>query len=252
MNQDLELAMALANIADEISMRWFGSADLSVETKSDGSPVTAIDHDIETQIRAAIADEFPADGVIGEEFDDSNPDATRQWILDPIDGTKAYMRGHESWATLIALEVEGEVTVAVASAPSMRERYHAVRGGGAFLQAKPIHVSQVREVSEALLSHTGIRGFTKIGQEKAVEDLARRCWDTRGAGNSFTHLSVAKGTADIGWTSRAALWDYAALSLIVTEAGGKFHDGSGRGSAGPGVSSNPWLYAAALSAAGIA
>jgi histidinol-phosphatase len=109
----------------------------------------------------------------------------------------------------------------------MRLRFHATLGGGAFLNGRRIHVSKISEISEALITHTAIRGFVITMQAERLVALAGRCWDARGVGNSMSHLAVARGTADIGWTSRAHLWDYAALKLVVTEAGGQFTDRSG-------------------------
>jgi histidinol-phosphatase len=251
MSADLELALRLADAADARAMQVFGTRNFSVHNKPDGSPVTDIDREIETSLRKLIAERFPDDGVIGEEFDAVNPDSARVWILDPIDGTKAFMRGNENWATLIALRVDGEVVVGVAAAPAMDQRYVALAGQGATMNGTPISTSQVADISDAMLSHTSMTGFTRINEEKKLEVLALQCWDSRGAGNSFTHLSVARGSADIGWTSRAHVWDYAALSLIVREAGGEFYDGAGPGTSGPGISANSHLFGAALSAAGI-
>jgi len=251
MTADLELALTLADAADERAMQVFGTRNFSVESKSDGSPVTNVDREIEAQLRKLIAEHFPDDGVIGEEFDAVNPEAKRVWVLDPIDGTKAFMRGNENWATLIALRVDGKIVIGVAAAPAMEQRYSAVAGQGATMNGKPISTSHVADISAAMLSHTSMTGFTRIDEQEKLEALALQCWDSRGAGNSFTHLSVARGSADIGWTSRAHVWDYAALSLIVTEAGCKFYDGSRPGNSGPGISANAHLFPAALSAAGI-
>jgi histidinol-phosphatase len=251
MNSELELAGKLADTADARAMEVFGTQNFSVHKKSDGSPVTDIDREIEATLRKLIAERFPDDGIIGEEYDATNPESDRQWILDPIDGTKAFMRGNENWATLIALRERGKIVVGVASAPAMDQRYIAVAGQGATVNGSAISTSAVADISDAMLSHTSMTGFTRINDHEKLEALAHRCWDSRGAGNSFTHLSVARGTADIGWTSRAHVWDYAALSLIVTEAGGKFYDGAGPGVSGPGISANAHLFASALSAAGV-
>jgi histidinol-phosphatase len=251
MSSELELALRLADAADERAMQVFGTRNFTVQNKPDGSPVTDTDREIESTLRKLIGDRLPDDGIIGEEFDETNPGAPRQWILDPIDGTKAFMRGNENWATLIALREGGRIVLGVASAPAMGQRYIAVAGQGATMNGSSIATSKVTDISDAMLSHTGVTGFTRINEHKKLEALALRCWDSRGAGNSFTHLSVARGSADIGWTSRAHVWDYAALSLIVKEAGGEFYDGSGPGVPGPGISANANLFTTALSAAGI-
>ena len=236
-------------MADAMAMEVWGKGDMVIDRKPDGSPVTITDRQIEQVLRQRIEAAFPDDGIVGEEFGVTNGNARRLWLLDPIDGTKSFMRGNENWATLIALLVDGVTEIAVASGPAMSQRYRAQRGRGATCNGEPIHVSTVANVGEAMLSHTSVAGFTRIGQEDRLESLARQCWDTRGSGNSFSHLSVARGTADIGWTSMAHEWDYAAPALIVEEAGGKFYNGAGRGTSGPGISSNGLLHEIALEAA---
>jgi histidinol-phosphatase len=134
----------------------------------------------------------------------------------------------------------------------MRLRFHATAGGGSFLNGRRIHVSKISEISEALITHTAIRGFVITKQAERLVALAGRCWDARGIGNSMSHLAVARGTADIGWTSRANLWDFAALALIVMEAGGRFTDRSGDDPklGGTGISTNGLLHNLVLEAAG--
>jgi histidinol-phosphatase len=250
---DLSLALELADVADGISMERFRAHDLKIDAKPDLSPVTEADRAIETYVRERLGTERPDHAIIGEEFGvlgDRN--AVWRWVIDPIDGTRSFVRGNETWATLIALQRDKETVVAVASAPAMRLRFHATRGGGSFLNGHRIHVSKISDVSEALITHTAIRGFVLTKQAERFVALAGRCWDARGIGNSMSHLGVARGTADIGWTSRAHLWDFAALSLIVTEAGGRFTDRSGDDPklGGTGISSNGLLHDLVLEAAG--
>ncbi len=250
---DLTLALELADVADAISMERFRAHDLKIDAKPDLSPVTEADRAIEQHARERIGAERPDHSILGEEFGvvgDRN--ATWRWVIDPIDGTRSFVRGNETWATLIALQRDGESVVAVASAPAMRLRFSATRGGGSFLNGRQIHVSKISEISEALITHTAIRGFVITKQSDRLVALAGRCWDARGIGNSMSHLAVARGTADIGWTSRANVWDFAALSLIVTEAGGRFTDRSGDDAnlGGTGISTNGLLHDLVLEAAG--
>jgi histidinol-phosphatase len=252
---DLALALELADVADGISMERFRAHDLKIDSKPDLSPVTEADRAIETYARERIGAERPSHAIIGEEFGVvGDRDATWRWVIDPIDGTRSFVRGNETWATLIALQRDGESVVGVASAPAMRLRFHATLGGGAFLNGRRIHVSKIADISEALITHTAIRGFVITKQAEQFVALAGRCWDARGVGNSMSHLAVARGTADIGWTSRANLWDYAALKLVVTEAGGRFTDRSGDDPVlgGTGISSNGLLHDLVLDAAGYA
>ncbi len=253
MTDDLALALEIADVADGISMERFRAHDLKIDAKPDLSPVTEADRAIETYARDRLATERPSHAILGEEFGlVGDRGATWRWVIDPIDGTRSFVRGNETWATLIAVQRDGESVVGVASAPAMRLRFHATLGGGAFLNGRRIHVSRIAEISEALITHTAIRGFVITKQSERLVALAGRCWDARGIGNSMSHLAVARGTADIGWTSRANVWDFAALKLIVTEAGGRFTDRSGDDPklGGTGISTNGLLHELVLKAAG--
>ena len=255
MHEDLALALEFADIADAISMEYFRSHRLDVRTKPDLTPVTAADSAIELAIREQLGRVHPDHGVLGEEFgDDSRNGSPWRWVIDPIDGTKNYSRGNETWATLIALQHERRTVVAVASLPALQQRYFATRGGGSFFNDSRIRVSRIHEIGEALITHTGLPGFVRTHLDERLAALAGRCWDARSVGNSLTHLFVARGSADIGWTSRANVWDFAALSLIVEEAGGRFTDRSDDHPrlGGTGVSSNGLLHDRALAAAGLA
>jgi len=249
---DVAFAHRLADLADSMSMPRFGAGDLTVERKADHSEVTEVDRAIEQAIRELVAAEREQESVVGEEFGGDRATAGARWIVDPIDGTRAYIRGDESWGTLIALQRGGVSVAAVASVPAMDRRYAAARGHGATMNGGRIHVSDVDSVDRALFAHTSISGFVRCGNDDAMRALAGRCWDARGMGNTLSHLAVARGSADIAWTSRACLWDYAALALIVAEAGGCFTDRSSDSpSGGPGVSSNGRLHQTVLDAAGI-
>ncbi len=245
--------MELADGADVISMDRWRAHDLRVDSKPDFSPVTEADQAIERQIRERVQRDRPGHSVIGEEYGLHDAGGEWRWVVDPIDGTRSFVRGNETWASLIALQHGGITLVAVASAPALRLRFHAVRGEGAFMNNHRIHVSEISSVEEALLTHTSLNGFVRVGLGPPLLALAGRCWDARGLGNSMSHLSVARGTADLGWTARANLWDFAALALIVEEAGGCFTDRSGDDPnlGGTGISSNGLLHDVVLEAAGL-
>ena len=252
LEEELALAVEMADIADSISMSRFRAADLAVTTKPDFTPVTEADRAIERAIRALVAERRPGHSVLGEEFGGEQA-ATGgwRWVIDPIDGTKSFVRGSETWGTLIALQHDGRTVVSVVSTPAYGHRYTAVRGAGAFADGRPLHVSAVGALSEAMLAHTSVSGFARAGLAAELVDIAARCWDARGMGNTLSHLAVARGIADVGWTSRANVWDYAALSLIVEEAGGRFLDRSLDGPlGGTGLSSNGVLHATALELTG--
>lgn len=250
----IAFAMELADRADAISMERFRARDLEVVAKADFTPVTEADRLIEQTLRDEITKSFPDHAVTGEEFGrDGSEGATWRWVIDPIDGTRSYVRGNETWATLIALQRDGETVLAVASAPAMRLRYQATRGAGASVNGRSIRVSRVATLDQAMITHTSVPGFVRVGLADRLVALAGQCWDARGLGNSLSHLGVARGTADIGWTSRANVWDFAALALIVEEAGGRFTDRSRDDPVlgGTGISTNGLLHDLALAAAGL-
>jgi histidinol-phosphatase len=244
LEEELAFANELADIADEVSMGRFRALDLVVTAKPDLTPVTEADHAIERAIRELVAARRPGHAVIGEEFGgDVAATAGWRWVVDPIDGTRSFVRGNETWGTLIALQHDGRSVVGVASTPAYGHRYMAVRGGGATVDGRPLRVSRVNSIEQSMIAHTSVSGFARIGMAPELVELAARCWDARGMGNTLSHLNVARGTADIGWTSRANIWDYAALSLIVEEAGGRFLDRSGDGPlGGTGLSTNGLLH----------
>jgi histidinol-phosphatase len=253
MNDDLRFAHDLADMADAIAMSLWRSRDLQVERKLDLTEVTQADRQIEERIREHVRLHRPGDRVVGEEFGGDIADtAGARWVVDPIDGTRSFIRGYETWASLIALQHDGVTVCAVASVPALGQRYAAARGAGATAGGRPLHVSAVDRVEAAMLAHTSVAGFVRVGMDGRLLALAGRCWDSRGMGNSLSHLSVARGTADVGWSARANLWDFAALALIVEEAGGRFTDRSADSPVGgAGISSNGLLHELALEAAGV-
>ena len=253
MNPDLRFAHELAELADAVSMSRFRTLELRVERKPDLTEVTEADRQIEEQVRAHVHRHRPSERVVGEEFggDVADTSGTR-WIVDPIDGTRSFIRGYETWASLIALQQDGVTVCAVASVPALGQRFAAARGEGATVNGVPIQVSAIERVETAMLAHTSVSGFVRVGIDDRLRALAGRCWDSRSMGNSLSHLSVARGSADIGWSARANLWDFAALALIVEEAGGRFTDRSADSPVGgAGVSSNGLLHDVALEAAGV-
>lgn len=251
MSDDLDLALSLADLADARTLAGFRDPALLVETKADRTPVTEIDRGVERTIREVLAAERPGDRVVGEEFGgEREAAASRRWIVDPVDGTKNFVRGIPIFATLIAVEEDGELTVGVASAPALGRRWWAERGTGAFADGRPIHVSAVDRVEDAHLCYTSVAGWEEHGLGERFLSLARRCGRTRGFGDFYQHVLVAEGSADMAAEPEVALWDLAALLVIVEEAGGRFTDLSGRRTAGGGsaVTSNGRLHDEVLAA----
>jgi histidinol-phosphatase len=243
MHPDLSLAFALADLADSITVERFQADDLVVETKPDLTPVTEADRAVEQALRKRIGEERPGHGIVGEEFGAGQP-GTARWILDPIDGTKNYLRGIPVWATLIALERQGRVELGVVSAPALHRRWWAARGEGAYVNGRRIRVSQVAELSDAVLSYASLTSWEQHGMGEEFLTLARACWRTRGFGDFWSHMLVAEGAADLAVEPEVEVWDLAAPQVIVEEAGGRFTnlDGVPTPAGGSVVSSNGLLH----------
>jgi histidinol-phosphatase len=214
MTADLEFAHLLADAADAITTARFRALDLHVETKPDLTPVSEADRTAEEAIRALVASSGRGEGVLGEELGDDGGDV--RWIVDPIDGTRNYVRGVPVWATLLALEREGEVVLGLVSAPELHRRWWALRGEGAFANGEPCRVSAVSRLEDASVSTTSARGMP--AGWRAIVD---RSWSNRGLGDFWQHCLVAEGALEVACDSRLKLWDYAAVQLLVEEAGGR-------------------------------
>jgi histidinol-phosphatase len=257
---DLELALQLADLADSLTLTRYRASDLVIETKPDLTPVTEADRDAEQLMRDRLQTARPEDGVMGEEYGAgaSGAGTARRWILDPIDGTKNYVRGVPVWATLIALEEAGEVTVGVVSAPALERRWWASRGAGAFMReadgagARRLIVSGVRDLADAQLSFAGLEDWIAINRLDSVVELVRRCWRTRSFGDFWAYMLVAEGAMEIGLDPVVSVWDLAAPQVIVEEAGGRFSDLSGERSAagGDAVATNGHVHEATLAVIG--
>ena len=257
---DLALALELADVADAMTLDRYRASDLVVETKPDLTPVTEADKAVEQTLRDRLADARPDDAIVGEEYGSTEtPESGRRWIVDPIDGTKNYVRGIPVWGTLLALQEGDEVTVGVVSAPALQRRWWAARGAGAFArdalsaQARRLGVSGVRALEDAQLCMSGFDGWDEApdGVERLLS-LARRCWRTRGFGDFWGYMLVAEGVAEISCEAVVSLWDLAALRVIVEEAGGKFTDlgGVATVSGGDALATNGWLHEEALALVG--
>jgi histidinol-phosphatase len=235
-SDDLALAHLLADTADSISMARFRAADLRVESKPDLTPVSDADTAVEQALRATLARARPRDSVIGEEFGRSEAAAgpgSRHWVIDPIDGTKNFVRGVPIWGTLIAL-LEGDTPVAgLVSAPALGRRWWGANGLGAYAgkhqhAATRIGVSGVRRLADASFCYSSLSGWADIGRTQAVVDLSLAAWRSRGYGDFYGYMLLAEGALDVMVEAELSLWDVAALIPIINEAGGKITDLSGR------------------------
>jgi histidinol-phosphatase len=242
----------LADRADTLATRWFRAAGLRVEVKADRSPVTEADQAIETMARALVQERHPDLGVLGEEQGSVGPGGSR-FIIDPIDGTRNFVRGIPVFATLLAIEVAGEVIAGVVSAPALGARWHATRGAGAFRAGRRLHVSSAAAPGDALLFHGNLGpqeggGGPPPGFMRLVSRVGR----TRGFGDFYQHMLVAEGAGEIAIDPVMHPWDIAALQVIVEEAGGRATSLSGERSihARSLVTSNGPLHDAVLDALG--
>jgi histidinol-phosphatase len=231
-DDDLRFAHVLADDADAQTMQRFRARDLRVDTKSDTSPVTDADRTAEEAIRRMLSRARPRDAVIGEELG-SEGWGSRRWVIDPIDGTKSYLRGVPVWATLIALMVEDDVVAGVVSAPALGRRWWAARGTGAWTgkslaAATRCQVSNVDSLSQASLSYSSLTDWEESGRLEAFLRLMRTCWRTRAYGDFWSYMLLADGAVDIATEPSLALHDMAAPAVIVEEAGGRFTDLNGK------------------------
>jgi histidinol-phosphatase len=249
---DLALALRLADAADSITLARYQAIDLVVTTKPDNSPVTDADKASEAAIRALLKSHRPDDGIVGEEFGNDSGGAQRYWVIDPIDGTKNFLRGVPTWATLIGLiekRSDGSevVVVGVVSAPALFRRWYASEGNGAFVsvnKAAPekISVSQVSEIKDASISYSDFIGWNE--RLAPFQELLMQAWRTRGIGDFWSHMLVAEGAVDVAAEPSLAIWDMAALDIIVREAGGRFTNVAGIDGSlgGSGLSTNAAIH----------
>ncbi|MGQ0623279.1 MAG: inositol monophosphatase family protein [Sporichthyaceae bacterium] len=252
-SDDLALALRLADAADEITVARFGALDLAVESKPDLTPVTDADREVERRLRELLAIERAGDAVHGEEFADTGAGA-RRWVIDPIDGTKNFVRGVPVWASLIALMDGVDVIVSVITAPALGRRWWAGAGRGAWTSAfgapaTRCQVSGVTDLADASLSYASLSGWEDRGLLPSFLDLTRTVWRTRAYGDFWSYVLLAEGAVDIAAEPEVSLHDLAAPALIVTEAGGTFTDIAGRPGPGGGsaLAGNLVLHTAALS-----
>ena len=250
MSDWLPFLTELADRADALAARWFRAAGLRVEDKPDRSPVTEADQAIEAMARSLVRERHPELGVLGEEQGAVGAGRSRL-IVDPIDGTRNFVRGIPVFATLLAIEVAGEVVAGVVSAPALGARWHAERGAGAFRDRTRLHVSSAGSLGDALLFH-GNLGAQEGGPPPGggFMRLVSHVGRTRGFGDFYQHMLVAEGAGEIAIDPVMHPWDIAALQVIVEEAGGRATSLTGERSiyATSLVTSNGALHDVALGA----
>lgn len=247
-NHRLKFALAVAEEAGELIMSYYQRSDLVVDSKRDASPVTEADRGAEQLIRRRLAESFPDDAVLGEEFGEQPGTSGYRWILDPVDGTKAFIHGVPLFGTLIGVEFQQQCVLGVCRIPALQEVVYAAVGQGAWWQIgkeapRRAHVSAVNQLRDATFCTTDLNGWQAVNQESAY----RRCLDAvnlaRGWGDCYGYALVATGRADIMVDPRLNPWDAAAVVPILQEAGGHFVDWTGKCSiyGGNGIGVNPAL-----------
>jgi histidinol-phosphatase len=258
-HDDLALALALADRADTLTRERFLALDLRVETKPDLSPVTDADKAVESIVREGLGRERPGDSIKGEEFGGEITFTGRQWVIDPIDATKNFVRGVPVWATLIALLEDGVPTVGVVSAPALQRRWWAARGQGAFASvsgAEPrrLSVSAIGDLGSASLSFSSLSGWAERGLLDRFVELTDAVWRVRGYGDYLSYCLLAEGAVDIALEPEVSVWDLAPLDILVREAGGQFTalDGADGPHGGSALATNGLLHQEVLSRLGTA
>jgi histidinol-phosphatase len=221
-----ETAVDAARLAGRLAQRYF-EADLTVEWKLDQSPVTVADREAETLLRNTLLGSFPDDGFLGEEHGEKPGASGFRWIIDPIDGTRNFVRGIPIWATLVALEYRGEPIVGVVFAPALGNLYRALRGDGAYRDDRPIHVSDVSDLGQAIVFYSSLSWFIKAGRQEAFLQLALRTQRQRGFGDFYGFVLVAQGSGELMIEHGVHVWDVAGMRVLVEEAGGRYSDWDG-------------------------
>ena len=267
-SDDLALAHQLADLADAVTRPRFGAADLDVESKPDLTPVSDADLACERELRALLSEERPDDEVVGEEFGGDATFEGRQWVIDPIDGTKNFVRGVPVWATLIALLVDGVPVVGVVSAPALGRRWWAAKDDGAWTSVavgspatsearaespgapapKRITVSRVGDVADCSVAISSLTGWRDRGLRDQLISLTDDAWRLRGYGDFVSYCLVAEGAVDVAAEPEVSLWDLAPLAVLVSEAGGRFTSLAGEDGphGGDAVATNGLLHDAVL------
>ena len=238
-----EFAVELAREAGEITLKYFRKTP-ETTTKTDGSYVTVADREAEAYMRKQIAARFPDDGILGEEEGESHGRSGRRWIIDPIDGTFAFVHGVPFYGVLIGVEIDGEMSVGVINIPALDELVSAAKGTGCFLNGEPARVSQTQRLEDALLLSTDFSSCERYGFRKAAESLQARAKTSRTWGDCYGYVLVATGRADVMLDPVMNLWDCAALLPIMEEAAGTFTDWNGvrTASGGNSIATNGLLF----------
>jgi histidinol-phosphatase len=222
-----ETAIDLARRAGRVALKYFDTGGLDVELKGDRSPVTVADRETEQALRAGLEAAFPGDGFLGEEYGDAPGTTGYRWVIDPIDGTRSFVRGIPTWATLLGLEHQGELIAGVVEAAPFGHTYHALRGCGAYRNERRIRVSDIDDLKDSLVFYSSVSWFLKAKKEQEFLELVRRSERQRGYGDWYGFLLVAQGSGEVMVEHGVHAWDVAGIVPIVLEAGGRFTNWAG-------------------------
>ena len=225
-SKELEIGRTIARRAGEAALRYWGKG-IAVESKADESPVTVADREGERLIARLVEEHFPADGLLGEEGAYKDSSNGRRWIIDPVDGTRDFVRGNPAWAVLIGFEAAGEVEAGFAYLPAMDQMFFAARGAGAFLNNSAIHVSGIADPRQAVLCLNGFNTMRKFEFAPRLLGWMEQFWAVRSMGGCLDAMMVARGQADLWIEPTAKPWDLAPLKIIGEEAGGRFFNFDG-------------------------
>ena len=240
----LDEAVALAHLAGDLTLRYFRTTDLQVDRKVDGTPVTAADRGAERLLRDEIAKHHPTDGILGEEEEEQPGTSGRRWIIDPIDGTKAFTHGVPLYTNLVALEDEDGIAIGVINVPALGETVYAARGLGCFCNGAPARVNDMAGLEGSYLTTSGFGSWTDdvlLAADRA--GLHIRTW-----GDGYGYVLVATGRVEAMFDPVAALYDLAPVPVIISEAGGRFTDltGAAGPAGGNGLATNGHIHDALL------
>jgi histidinol-phosphatase len=222
-----DAAIAAAQQAAQHAFRYFDN-DVAVEWKKDRSPVTIADREAEQLLRTTLLGAFPDDGFLGEEFGDKQGTSGFRWIVDPIDGTRSFVRNIPLWATLVGLEHQGDAIAGVVVAPALGHTWRALRGDSAYRGQRRLHVSDVDDLKNATLFYTNLSWFARAGKSQQFQALSALTQNQRGYGDFWGHVLVAQGSGDVMAEHGVHIWDVAAVKPIIEEAGGRYSDWDGR------------------------
>ena len=251
-DREITSGKVMARKAGEIALQYWNRG-VTAERKADASPVTVADKEAEKAISRAIEEEFPEDGLLGEEGSAKTSRSGRRWIIDPIDGTRDFVRGNRAWSVLIGLEADGEVVAGVSYFPALDEMFIAARGSGAHCNDAPIHASPISDASQAVLSVNGFNRIRNSGLPAGLVDWMEQFWAVRSMGGCLDAMMIARGQADLWIEISGQPWDFAPLKIIAEEAGAKFFNFDGGSSiyGGNGVICAPGMESVARQFVGL-